>query len=461
MTISNVTASKQYTGDGSTVTFPTVFVFNTSADIKVIETVTATGVETVQALTTNYTVNGGSTGVPVNGNVVAVSAPPSTVTWTLERIVTNTQSEDIPTAGSFDSAQIEKGLDRSAMQSQQHTAQISRAILNPVGDDDTLDMTLPPVTDRASKLLAFSATGLPVVRDLADGGTGTLANVIEDTTPTLGGALDTGGFAVNLSEGTSVNSAATTNIWATNGNTVHVNNSVGITSFGTAPRIGASRWVIFDGAPLLTNSANLSLQGGANIQAAAGDMAYIYADSTTQFDVVFFKKSGVATVVVAPTVYPITLAAEKPTTSGTSIDFTGIPTGVKRITVMLDGVSAGGTANLLLKIGDAGGIEESGYLSAVVVLDSAPATALLTDGFGLMDEVENAKTYSGAITLTLQDAAAFEWVATSMIQDDAAVKVTISTGTKALTAELDRVRLTTTAGGDTFDAGSISILYET
>lgn len=89
-------------------------------------------------------------------------------------------------------------------------------------------------------------------------------------------------------------SATTTEIWGTGGRTRHVSGTTNITSFGTAPRAGASRWLIFDGALLLSNSANLALQGGLDITTAAGDFAYVYADSTSQFDVLFFPKSGTA-----------------------------------------------------------------------------------------------------------------------------------------------------------------------
>ena len=51
-------------------------------------------------------------------------------------------------------------------------------------------------------------------------------------------------------------------------------------------------------------------------------------------------------------------------TSGTSIDFTSIPSWVKRITVMFDGVSTNGTSNLQVQIGDSGGIENTGYTAA-------------------------------------------------------------------------------------------------
>jgi hypothetical protein len=99
--------------------------------------------------------------------------------------------------------------------------------------------------------------------------------------------------ALNLAEGADVASAATCDIWAKDGNTIHVTGSTGpITSFGTAPQAGAWRFVIFDSTPTITHGSNLALPGGENIVAAAGDIAFVYADTTTQFDVLYFPVSG-------------------------------------------------------------------------------------------------------------------------------------------------------------------------
>jgi hypothetical protein len=119
-----------------------------------------------------------------------------------------------------------------------------------------------------------------------------LSALVDDTTPQLGGALDTNDFAINESEGTAVASAATTNIWVEDGNTVHVTGTTTITSFDTAPRIGAWRKVIFDDVLTLTDGANLNLPGGANITTAADDFAFVYAETTTLFKVLYFRADG-------------------------------------------------------------------------------------------------------------------------------------------------------------------------
>jgi len=112
----------------------------------------------------------------------------------------------------------------------------------------------------------------------------------------LSAPLDTGGFAIDESEGSAVASAATTDIWATDGNTLHLTGSVTITGFAAAPRAGAWRKLIVDAAPLFTDGANLIVEGNTNFQAAAGDIAFVYAETTTQFRVFFIKADGTAVV---------------------------------------------------------------------------------------------------------------------------------------------------------------------
>ena len=106
--------------------------------------------------------------------------------------------------------------------------------------------------------------------------------------------------AINFAEGSDVASAATTDIWSTTGNTVHVTGTTTITSLGTAPQAGAMRWVIFDGALTLTHAANLRLPGAANITTAADDTMLVYADTTTQLDVITYVRAAAPPVAGGP-----------------------------------------------------------------------------------------------------------------------------------------------------------------
>lgn len=152
---------------------------------------------------------------------------------------------------------------------------------------------------------------------------------------------------------------------------------------------------------------------------------------------------------------------EQATTSGTSIDFTSIPAWVKRITVQLVGVSTNGTSPLLIQIGDSGGIEATGYLGTSHSFSSGGVGgANFTTGFGIRAGLLATTVRHGAIVLTLEDSAAFTWVASGNVGCSDDTTASMTAGSKALSAALDRVRLTTVNGTDEFDAGGVNILYE-
>ena len=147
--------------------------------------------------------------------------------------------------------------------------------------------------------------------------------------------------------------------------------------------------------------------------------------------------------------------------SGTSVDFTGIPSWVKRITVMFNGVSTNGTSSLIIQIGTSGGIQATGYVGAGTLLatgGSVYATSFTT-GFGY--RTENATpVYSGATQILLCDSSTGIWVASGALGSNSTVAGYTTGGTKTLSGTLDRIRITTVGGTNTFDAGTINILYE-
>lgn len=142
-------------------------------------------------------------------------------------------------------------------------------------------------------------------------------------------------------------------------------------------------------------------------------------------------------------------------TSGTSVDFTGIPSWVKRITVLGSDVSTNGTTSLLLQIGD-GSVNTSGYVGGNFGNTNQATTS--TAGAVLMQTTNSAtNSYAFAVTFTLQTAN--KWlISGTNTRNDGAVWYVSSY--KSLTGTLDRVRITTVNGTDTFDAGAINIIYE-
>ena len=148
------------------------------------------------------------------------------------------------------------------------------------------------------------------------------------------------------------------------------------------------------------------------------------------------------------------------TASGTSVDFPNIPSWVKRITLMLNGVSTNGTSDPLIQLGDSGGVEITGYVAGAAVITAGSAGLSSTAGFPISGSWSASVVFSGIVTLVLQDAATNTWTAgVSGGRTDASGAFT-GGGYKSLSATLDRVRITTAGGVNTFDAGTINILYE-
>ena len=153
-------------------------------------------------------------------------------------------------------------------------------------------------------------------------------------------------------------------------------------------------------------------------------------------------------------VRPLTQGTSQNSTSGTSIDFTGIPSWAKRITVMLSGVSTNGTAQVGLQLGTASGVENSGYAGAL--FDSATNTSLSA---GLFDNSGNAAAVRNFV-FTCVNIGGNTWTVQLLGSFTNAAGTRYGVVNKTLAGTLDRVRITTSNGTDTFDAGTINILYE-
>jgi hypothetical protein len=145
-------------------------------------------------------------------------------------------------------------------------------------------------------------------------------------------------------------------------------------------------------------------------------------------------------------------------TSGTSIDFTGIPAWAKRITVMFNEVSTNGTSSVLIQIGNSGGVETSGYASEASGLSNTIGSLASTAGFVLSDNSVAASTYSGNIFINTYGANF--WAESAVLSFTGNTKTSVSGGGKTLSGTLSRIRITTVNGTDTFNAGSINIMYE-
>jgi len=152
-------------------------------------------------------------------------------------------------------------------------------------------------------------------------------------------------------------------------------------------------------------------------------------------------------------------AVSNPTSPvSSSIDFTSIPSWVKRITVMFQGVSTNLTSNYLVQIG-AGSVATSGYLGTSTYMSSAVSSVLFTTGFGInKDGSSGALLLSGNLTLTYLGSNI--WIASGIYGTSDSARTITTGGNISLGGTLDRVRITTVNGTDTFDAGTVNIMYE-
>jgi hypothetical protein len=155
----------------------------------------------------------------------------------------------------------------------------------------------------------------------------------------------------------------------------------------------------------------------------------------------------------------------KASTSGTSVSFTSIPSWVKRIVVMFQGVSTNGTNILKVQIGTGGSATTSGYLGGYIQGSSASAAALagLTDGFIVGTPTAANATFHGSLVITQLSSSTNTWTCTGNIADSTNQRFWPSSGSVSLSGVLDNLRVIGSATGspsDTFDAGTINIIYE-
>lgn len=142
--------------------------------------------------------------------------------------------------------------------------------------------------------------------------------------------------------------------------------------------------------------------------------------------------------------------------SGTSVDFTGLPAGVRRITVMFSGVSLSGTDNILIKLGTSSGIVSTGYNSACGNIATSTAS-VATSSAGFVS-FSGTASFSQIGSLTITNITGNVWVASGVVRNSTS-NINYLAGDITLGGTLDRVQIATN-GSNTFDAGTINILYE-
>jgi hypothetical protein len=209
----------------------------------------------------------------------------------------------------------------------------------------------------------------------------------------------------------------------------------------------------------VTLSGTLAVaNGGTGVTTSTGSGSVVLGTSPT-ITTAILSSPTINTPTMGGSV--ITSGTSQASTSGTTIPFTGIPSWAKRITVMFSGVSTSGSSLVIVQLGStsyttSGYSNGGGGISGTAVNSNGSVTAGLLAG-GVTQNT-NTDLRHGTVTLTLLTSNT--WVSTSIMGSTATDFIGLSGGSIALGGTLDRLRVTTVNGTDTFDAGTINILYE-
>ena len=313
-----------------------------------------------------------------------------------------------------------------------------------------------------------TATGNNTVSTTATISTATITRLTAGTTTSTAATITNGtittGLIPTLTAGTTTGTAgiftsgtiATLN--STTGTIGTLNNTTGtITNLSTTL---AGDFTISQGtATLATSGATAGTYGSVTA------IPFITVDAkgriTSATTGTFSSTPADGSITPAKLSQPFTSGTSVNSTSGTAIDFTGIPSWVKRIEIMFSNVSNSGSANILVQLGDSGGLETTGYVSQAALVNVNVNTVGATSGI-IIFTGEASSACSGILTLGYIDAGSNLWTAAGTFArpGGAVSSATFTGGYKSLSATLDRIRIVSSNGSDTFDAGTINIMYQ-
>jgi len=244
-----------------------------------------------------------------------------------------------------------------------------------------------------------------------------------------------------------------TNIQEPNSATVNI-------TLGTSGQVTLAKSPVLNGSTSGTLTIAAPAVAGTNTITfpAATDTVATLAATQTLTNKTLTSPTITGAVVSSMASSVLTSATAQASTSGTSIDFTGIPSWVKRVTVMFSGVGTSGTNNYIIQLGYGATptYVTSGYLGSATT-QGGTSTSFST---GLMFNNSPSATdaYSGIATIT--NITGNAWTMTSMIGNTVNNNMRYGAGNVSTVSVLTAVRITTVGSTDTFDAGTINIMYE-
>lgn len=431
MTVSSA-SSKSPLYAGNDTTGPWAFAFKTFAasDLEVVRA-NASGIETVLALTTDYSVSlNADQNTNPGGTVTTVATVPTGSTIIVRWAGAATQGLDIQNAGGFYPEVIENSFDKLTMLVQKLAEETERALRVTITAGETVGTEIGgSASARANKYLGFNSSGNLTLSQSLDTGSVVISaymeTVLDDMdAPAALTTLGVSAFAQTLLDDASA-SAARTTLGLGNAATGTIGTDVQAYD-ADIPTVSASQAEMEAG----TESALRSMSPLRVAQAIAA--------------------LGVSGFTVRT---PVTMATSSPT----EIGFTSIPAGVSMVIVGFKGASTNGTSGQIIQLGHSGGYVVTGYEGTVEI---GTTRAAHNTGFLLSASTTASMAHRGHLILVRMDAAGTEWSMHGNLSLDAGANgVYSNSGSVTLAGALDRIRWTTVGGTDVADGGTMNISY--
>jgi len=418
-----------FPGNDVTTTLPFSFKAFSEDDVRV-DLTDVNSVTTTLTLTSDYTLTLNVDQESDPGGEVELAVPIATGEIAVVLGSTPyTQEADLPSGGRFNDEVIEQALDRLAFQTQQLAEGLSRAASVPTTAGDAEDL------NTAVAVLVANIDELNIVVDnIAD--LVALADDIADVSLVAANIA-----AVLAAPGAADAAAASAAAAAASAASIAL--PLPTTSGGSGANY-ASVAALFNGIKQdasETSTGVVEKLTTAEAQTGTDDTRYHSAATMKAAQI----QHGTA----------VTL------TNQTSVDFTGIPAWAKRITITFMGVSLNGTSNLVLLLGDSGGMETTGYLGSVAIQVDAGAIIVANNSASTLLTVGNAAAYlyHGQVILT-SVGTGNRWVMSHIFGLEGTARIVYGAGSKQLSAALTQLRVTASNGTDQMDAGILNINYE-
>lgn len=459
MTVSSSVNRIQFAGDATTLTFSTTPVkFFTSADIDVIE-VSAAGVATTLALTTDYTVTGGAgTGSAAAIGTVSTSGLHGTVavgkTLVIVRRLDVVQAADFVNNDASDAEVVEAAFDKAIMIAQQNTADIARSLVAADGYTGTFDFTVPSevLTNAGGSIIVnTNATGFaagPTASAISGAATQAAAASVQATAAAAQAALAS--ISATAAAASAVTAAATVGaVKVTTGDaTASVLSAkiVGDSALGLTVSFTAATGTI---ATIASTTAWITGRTEDTAPDPNADYINTFDNSATAIKKVRLGLAG----------QPV-FAVNTTTTSGITVSVTtAIPSWVRRVHMFLDNTSLTGTADILVQVGSTT-FSTSGYVAQSATMPNAAAIIGVSSTAGFIISQANAALGAvGRMTIEMLNSSN-TWIATYSGLKSGITACVVGTGEITLGGALDRLRLISSNGSDTFDNGNVLVTWE-